>query len=389
MPFLLRNTVHIGVLFCFILNVTGERIYATTHEESSSSWIPMHELHKRRTNSKAGWKSAETRPLKPDALSSASPAQATPGDPNEHNVSDDPCSVDPIAVLPHANYREQEAIRFTDLARVAFSNESGIVNWTCGDMCDRTRELLSSDSEVRFIKPGKTWQVQGYIAKLADGECVLAFRGSLHPMNWLADAKAISKEWPPPDRDGSWCPKCRVHWGFADAYEELRPQMNTELADLKCDRVKITGHSLGGAMAPLAAAELRAHNWPEVTTVYTFGSPRVGNQAFVEAFTDVSTRSGYIPPQWRIVHNNDPVVYIAPRRFPFRWLKYAHSGKAVWYDKNFVEYHIAADSPRPSAIGFDDEDDVYQAPPWKWINLDHVNYFNRSFRLKIMRSGSS
>ena len=51
----------------------------------------------------------------------------------------------------------------------------------------------------------------------------------------------------------------------------------------------MTGHSLGGALASLAAYDVaRALKaWPQRTHVlcYTFGSPRVGNHAFADAYT--------------------------------------------------------------------------------------------------------
>lgn len=41
----------------------------------------------------------------------------------------------------------------------------------------------------------------------------------------------------------------------------------------------VTGHSLGGALAILAAADIKSVGH-KVDEVYTFGQPRVGNVAF-------------------------------------------------------------------------------------------------------------
>ena len=44
------------------------------------------------------------------------------------------------------------------------------------------------------------------------------------------------------------------------------------------------GHSLGGALATLCGLDIQ-YNFPDVSvSVYTFGSPKVGNAAFVQAY---------------------------------------------------------------------------------------------------------
>ena len=78
------------------------------------------------------------------------------------------------------------------------------------------------------------------------------------------------------DLDAAWVTHSaggRVHRGFADAWSTLR----AELQELPRPNV-VTGHSLGGALAILAAAE-----YPEVGAMI-FGSPRVGDVEFSENF---------------------------------------------------------------------------------------------------------
>jgi len=45
----------------------------------------------------------------------------------------------------------------------------------------------------------------------------------------------------------------------------------------------VTGHSLGGAIATLAVAELISKGI-QVDNLYTFGSPRVGDSNFISWF---------------------------------------------------------------------------------------------------------
>jgi hypothetical protein len=86
--------------------------------------------------------------------------------------------------------------------------------------------------------------------------------------------------------------------------------------------VLFTGHSLGGALATLAAFDLShrsssSKNKPEKIAMYNFGSPRVGNKAFATEFNRA------VPESWRLVAQNDAVV-----RVP-RLVGYCHVGHAV------------------------------------------------------------
>merc|ERR1712012_1402576 len=62
--------------------------------------------------------------------------------------------------------------------------------------------------------------------------------------------------------------------------------------------------------------------------VYTFGSPRVGNEAFSAQFTREAQLKDVFPSAWRVVHFKDPVPRIVPRMVPFM---FTHVGVEVWY----------------------------------------------------------
>jgi len=70
----------------------------------------------------------------------------------------------------------------------------------------------------------------------------------------------------------------------------------------------ITGHSLGGALATLAAFDLSKSRVIDKSKmqVYNFGSPRVGNYEFSRAFADEGI------PSYRIVNSRDPVSQAPP-----------------------------------------------------------------------------
>lgn len=103
----------------------------------------------------------------------------------------------------------------------------------------------------------------------------------------------------------------KVHAGFLKAFAEVRDRLDALAAARRPEQALwLTGHSLGGALATLAAA----HLGPAVVTgLYTYGSPRVGDAAF----------SGALPGQshHRFVHRDDWVPTLPPE-----FLGYVHSG---------------------------------------------------------------
>src|SRR5262249_14299388 len=74
-----------------------------------------------------------------------------------------------------------------------------------------------------------------------------------------------------------------------------------------------TGHSLGAALATLAATR-RA---PQA--VYTFGSPRVGKEAFVRSLMSI--------PIYRVVDDEDVVTRVPPEILGFRHVGEVHTLK--------------------------------------------------------------
>ncbi len=93
-----------------------------------------------------------------------------------------------------------------------------------------------------------------------------------------------------------------VHSGFKKQLDALWDDIERELAKLTCP-VFYAGHSLGAALATLAAAR-RA---PQA--VYAFGSPLVGNSAFARQTARL--------PIHRVVDGSDIVTVVPPPKFGF------------------------------------------------------------------------
>lgn len=76
-------------------------------------------------------------------------------------------------------------------------------------------------------------------------------------------------------------PEAQVHTGFLDVYMSMRDALMCVVEqNTDATRVCVTGHSLGGALAQIAAYDI-AHTFPNLSMdVVAFGCPRVGNVEF-------------------------------------------------------------------------------------------------------------
>ncbi|RPI77437.1 MAG: lipase family protein, partial [Planctomycetaceae bacterium] len=105
----------------------------------------------------------------------------------------------------------------------------------------------------------------------------------------------------------------------------------------------VTGHSLGGALATLAARRLPAALKP--FEVATFGQPRVGNVTFI---------NGYMLRHNRYVNNHDIVPSVPPRFIPLTTI-YAHVGDMQFFDGDGKLMATAAAAAAGNALGFTPE----------------------------------
>lgn len=124
----------------------------------------------------------------------------------------------------------------------------------------------------------------------------------------LADIKADCNILPMPADRGQG----NVHKGFSDALDEVWQELRKYIAALHTGprTIWFAGHSLGAALATLAAAR-----YGRAQGVYTFGSPRVGDTVFRDHFpTNI----------YRVVNGRDVITTV-----PLPPL-YRHVGE-LWY----------------------------------------------------------
>lgn len=184
----------------------------------------------------------------------------------------------------------------------------------------------------------------------------MSFRGSKTPDNWITNFEiGMTKT--------DICASCSAHQGFwqswVDARDRVLPAVAQATAANPSYQIRATGHSLGGAIATLAAASMR--NAGHTVALYTYGSPRIGGTKISDY---ISKQSG---GNYRITHWNDPVP-----KLPLLTMGYVHTSP---------EYYI----DRPSEQNVQTGDvQVYQGAVnfkgnMKWLLVDagaHMWYFN-------------
>ena len=169
---------------------------------------------------------------------------------------------------------------------------------------------------------------------------MVAFRGTYSVANTIIDLSTVPQEYVPYPGEGDinmhegsalgWllerirhklrvagaeerkCEKCTVHLGFMTSWRQTRVEILPHLEDVieKYPGYQLTlvGHSLGGAVAALAALEFKARSWnPQVTT---FGEPRIGNKHLTEYLDHAFLPEGEDESSAmyrRVTHVDDPV----------------------------------------------------------------------------------
>lgn len=201
---------------------------------------------------------------------------------------------------------------------------------TCARMAQRA--YAGPNTPVRGALPGDRFyahsatDTQAYAVKREDGTLFIAFRGTEGRRDWRTNLRSWMTRAP---GGLGW-----VHSGFLAAWRGIRDVMYPEIvsgvgpsAIGKISNVVVCGHSLGGALATLAALDLSRTCGADRVTCVTFGSPRVGGRSFCKAFAQ-AVRDGKILSARYAIHA-DPVP-----RVPSVVMAYRHVAGGVTLDRN-------------------------------------------------------
>lgn len=193
-------------------------------------------------------------------------------------------------------------------SHAAYCTENNVSPGTHIKCSGGTCPLVESADVVSQIEfSNVAGDISGYVAvDRTRRNIVVAFAGTDNPVDWLTNIQTNLQP------VTNLCPNCLVHQGFLNAWNAASPRVLGAVSAARNAnsgfRVLATGHSLGGALATLAAGYLRKSGI--TTDLYTFGSPRVGNSYF----------AGYIGTQnlggnFRVTNKRDIVPRLLNPQF--------------------------------------------------------------------------
>lgn len=119
-----------------------------------------------------------------------------------------------------------------------------------------------------------------------------------------------------------------VHRGFNNQYNSIKDKLTYDIENYinshKYPEIIVTGHSLGSGIGTIAACHYSyKYNFP--VKCVTFGSPRVGDQLFVDLFNK------RIHTSLRYINEDDPVTMVP---LP---LRFRHVDTCRWLHNNTTE----------------------------------------------------
>jgi hypothetical protein len=252
---------------------------------------------------------------------------------------------------------------FTCASRCSeFPTLSLITTWSTGVLLSDSCGYIAVDHAKRRpdVDGGGGSGSRATVDALGERAIIVSFRGTYSISNTVIDLSTVPQEYvpypAPDDEDGDdknqppsepehRCANCTVHAGFLASWRAARKRVLPELLMLREIHpdypVHLVGHSLGGAVAALAALELRViRGWSDIL-VTTFGEPRVGNQGLAdyidavfnmgggsgEGDGDANDDDGELDPEARtfrrVTHVDDPVPLLPPAEMGFR----SHGGE--------------------------------------------------------------
>jgi pimeloyl-ACP methyl ester carboxylesterase len=108
---------------------------------------------------------------------------------------------------------------------------------------------------------------------------IVAFRGSI-------GLPPLAKNWRKANLRFGWVGDPRRHRGFQESWMRLRPNIVDWLKATQSSRIVLTGHSLGAALAEMAAFDLAGSH--PIESVILYAPPMVGDNEFNESYAQSS-----------------------------------------------------------------------------------------------------
>jgi hypothetical protein len=170
---------------------------------------------------------------------------------------------------------------------------------------------LAGFPRFAFFKSPKhsAFDTEGYVSA-NNSLIVVSFRGT-EPTRGDFVTNLMYRKIKAPDCDG------HVHRGFVLALNSVWHDVKTALEQFRRESVEegkdepevwFTGHSLGGALAALAAVR-----YGRDCGVYSVGTPRIGDAAFCESFDKKVSKRSFVH-----INNTDVITHLPPLFMGYR-----------------------------------------------------------------------
>lgn len=174
---------------------------------------------------------------------------------------------------------------------------------------------------------------------------------------------------------------------FTEIYEQLRSEgliisVLNVIKNYSEYELWVTGHSLGGALASLAAAEICSSGLINTQNIklLTLGQPRTGNWVWAAAMDQILPYYNY-----RVVNHRDVIVHLPMRFFE----GYHHYSTEIWYNNGMDGDQDGEEDTFIVCDEMDEDDDNCSNSLWYYKTSHHINYFGYNNIGNYGRNGCS
>lgn len=212
-----------------------------------------------------------------------------------------------------SNYVLTTAQRYVELCGAAYCTDPKLRKNCVDDWSCKISSKFPNMTATSFHS--SLYDGNGFVGYDGDAnEVIVSFSGTnpLSIRDWIDDLDFIKTSYP-------YCEGCNVHQGFYNTYLSLNTDVKNLVTSYQSQHpsatLAITGHSLGAALAAHCAAEY-THMGQIISTVYSYGMPRVGDDAFENWYKNTLIGT------FRVVHHKDPVPHLPTESMGFHHMPY-------------------------------------------------------------------
>ncbi|WP_036484232.1 DUF2974 domain-containing protein [Myxosarcina sp. GI1] len=164
---------------------------------------------------------------------------------------------------------------------------------------------------------------------------IIVFRGTQTRVEWINNVTAVQKDYTEPTSRQYFG---KIHEGFIKNYLRIVDPIPREVAQKLDPTIPcyITGHSLGAALAVLAALDI-ALTTPQIREqiqLYTYACSRVGNPSFA------TLHAQQVPNSYRIVNLADPMPLMPPTQSVGTYVHVGQEWSFLSQNGDFMPNHV-------------------------------------------------